>query len=115
MSMLPECLTVMSMPMLMLFTNPPNSVGVDVLDADGLDDPKPNRRSIGPSSLSVVLAGPLTAPIPSNTVEVNRAPMMRDLMSMCFISPNPTDTPPDLGGFSQGLIEVAVTEAYKDG
>jgi hypothetical protein len=64
-----------------------SAVGVDVLDADGLDDPKPNRRSIGPSSLSVVLAGPLTAPIPSNTVEVNSAPMMRDLMSMFFIGP----------------------------
>ena len=72
-----------------------SAVGVDVLEDDGLGDPKPTRRSIGPSSLSVVLAGPLTAPIPSNTVEVNSAPMMRDLTSMFFIGPNPTATPPD--------------------
>ena len=82
----PECLMLTSKPARPV-VRVWESVGVDVLEDDGLDDPKPTRRSIGPSSLSVVLAGPLTAPIPSNTVEVNRAPMMRDLMSMFFMAP----------------------------
>ena len=86
MSMLPECLFNKTTERLSK-SPPSNSAGVDVLEDDGLDDPKPTRRSIGPSSLSVVLVGPLTAPIPSNTVEVNRAPMMRDLMSMFFMAP----------------------------
>jgi len=59
-----------------------------------------SRRGSHPAGISVLFQslnshcclsshlsfGPVEA-IPSNTVEVNRAPMMRDLMSMFFMAP----------------------------